>query len=182
MAALMAVGGCFLPLFRLQPNPHAPRIFFGDRLTVTETAWATHTEVPGQVIDQAAAPVGIPVVLAVVVLAAAAFAGFSRPGRGLARWLVSAGAFFTAGVVVTIGMSGVGWGALSGGIDLEVVTATGMWLLIGAAVLAAAAAVLAHLPAWWHAGDNWSDPALAYADTPTPPDGVAITVLPPDDE
>ena len=27
---------------------------------------------------------------------------------------------------------------------------------------------------------DWADPDLAYADTPTPPIGVAITVLPPD--
>jgi hypothetical protein len=84
-------------------------------------------------------------------------------------------------VVTTVGMSGLGWSAMADGMDLEVVTAAGMWLLIGATVLAAVAAVLAYLPAWRRTGDDWADPTLAYADTPTPPTGVAITVLPPEE-
>ena len=75
-------------------------------------------------------------------------------------------------------MSGLGWSAMADGVDLEVVVASGMWLLIVATALAGVAAVLAHLPT----NDGWADPSLAYADTPTPPSGVAITVLPPEPE
>jgi len=68
-------------------------------------------------------------------------------------------------------------------VGLEVSTGLGMWLLTLATVLAAGAAVLAHLPALRHPRNpGWADPAVAYADTPTPPSGVAITVLPPEDE
>jgi hypothetical protein len=136
-------------------------------------------ELPGQApVDQAGSPVGVPVLIAVVVLVVAALAGFSRAGRGAGRWLIAGGAVFTAGVVATVGMSGIGLSAVGDGLDLEVTIAPGMWLLIAGALLAAAAAVVAHLPF----RKPWADPALAYADTPTPPSGVAITVLPPDDE
>ncbi|MEU8634723.1 hypothetical protein AB0C38_21310 [Amycolatopsis sp. NPDC048633] len=182
VAALMTAFGCFLPLFRLQQHVSVRQRFFEARLTVTETAWGSRVEIPGQdAVDQGASPVGIPLILAVIVLAVAAFAALSRPGRGAGRWLIGAGALFTAGVVTTVGMSGLGWSAMADSMDLEVVTAAGMWLLIGATVLAAVAAVLAYLPAWRRTGDDWADPALAYADTPTPPSGVAITVLPPEE-
>jgi hypothetical protein len=181
VAALMTTGGCFLPLFRLQQHVSVRQRFFEARLTVTETAWGSRVEIPGQdAVDQAASPVGIPLILAVIVLVAAAFTA-SRPDRGLGRWLIAAGALFTAGVVTTVGMSGLGWSAMADSMDLEVVTAAGMWLLVGATVLAAVAAVLAYLPAWRRTGDDWADPDLAYADTPTPPSGVAITVLPPEE-
>ncbi|MEV4149025.1 hypothetical protein AB0J40_35575 [Amycolatopsis sp. NPDC049691] len=174
-AALLATGGLFLPLFRLQQHVSVRQRYFDAQLTVTETAWGSRIEIPGQeATDQASSPVGIPVVLAVLLLAIAAFTAFARPRRG--RWLVGAGAFFTGGVVLTVGMSGLGWSAMADGMDLEVTTAAGMWLLIAATAVAAAAAVVAALP-----GRNWADPALAYADTPTPPSGVAITVLPPEE-
>jgi hypothetical protein len=181
IAALMTVGGLFLPLFRLQQHINIRRGFFEAQLTVTETAWVSRTEIPGQeVTEQAAPPVGIPLILAVLVLAVAAFTAYSRPDRGLGRWLIAAGTFFTAGVVSTAGMTGPGWASMADGLDLEVVTGAGMWLLIGATALAAVAAVLAYLPARRRTLGGWADPALAYADTPTPPTGVAITVLPPE--
>jgi hypothetical protein len=127
--------------------------------------------------------VGIPVIIAIVVLAVASFAAFARPDRGLSRWLLSAGALFTAGVVTTIGVARFELAAIAGEeVGLEVSTGPGMWLLALATVLATVAAVLAYLPLR-NAGRNpgWADPAVAYADTPTPPSGVAITVLPPDE-
>lgn len=174
-AALMAAGGLFFPLFRLQQHVSVRQRFFEARLTVTQTVWGSRIEIPGQeAVDQAAAPVGIPVILAVILLAVAAFTTFARSRRG--RWLIGAGAFFTGGVVVTVGMIGPGWSAMADGLDFEVVTGAGMWLLIGAAAAAAAAAVIVALPS-----KSWADPTLAYADTPTPPTGVAITVLPPEE-
>ncbi|WP_410639607.1 hypothetical protein [Amycolatopsis sp. lyj-346] len=180
-AALLAAVGCFLPLFEMSQELDLRQGFISARLTITESAWGNRVEVSGQeVTDRPGAPVGIPVFIAVVVLAVAAFAGFSRPGRGLTRWLLSAGAVFTAGVVTTVGMSRFELAAIAGReVDVEVTTEPGMWLLIVAAALAAAAAVLAHLP---RRKPGWADPAAAYADTPTPPSGIAITVLPPDDE
>ncbi|MGK3207555.1 hypothetical protein [Amycolatopsis sp. MEPSY49] len=177
-AALLATGGLFFPLFRLQQHVSVRQRVFEARLTVTQTAWGSRIEIPGQeAVDQGAAPVGIPVILAVLLLAVAAFTAFARSRRG--RWLIGAGAFFTGGVVVTVGMIGPGWSAMADGLDFEVVTTAGMWLLIGAAAAAAAAAVIAALPGKTR---DWADPTLAYADTPTPPSGVAITVLPPEQQ
>jgi hypothetical protein len=183
VAALLTVAGCFLPLFRIQQRVTVGQRFFEAQLTITQTAWNTLIEIPGQdAAERPAAPLGIPLIIVAAVLAVAAFTAFSRPGRGLARWLVSASAVFTAGVVVTVGMSRFEWSALVGIGELESVTAIGMWLLILATVLAAAAGVVAYLPAWKRATEDWADPAIAYTDTPTPPAGVAITVLPLDDE
>ncbi|WIV58765.1 hypothetical protein [Amycolatopsis nalaikhensis] len=178
-AALMAALGVFLPLFRVEQRMGRGQRFFQAPLTVTETAWGTRTDFPGQeAIDQGGPPVGIPLIAAVVLLVVAAVLAFSRPDRPLGRWLLAAGAFFTAGVVFTVGMSGLGWSAIADAAEFEVSTAAGMWLLIGATVLAAAAAVVAALLV---KNRGWADPALAYSDTPTPPSGVAITVLPPDE-
>ena len=183
-AALMVLLGSFLPLFVIQQ-------YLGGReatvagVTANETAWGTTYEVPGQdAVDQGGAPVGIPLLFAVAVLTAAALVAFPRPGGALGRWLIAAGAVFTAGVVATIGMTGIGWSVTAGRNDLLVSVAPGMWLLIAGAVVAAAAAVLAHLPVRGRgrAISGWADPAVAYADTPTPPSGVAITVLPPEPE
>ncbi|WIX87499.1 hypothetical protein [Amycolatopsis sp. DG1A-15b] len=185
LAAVLAVGGCFLPLFRMLQDLNFRQGFIGAQLTITETAWGNRIEITGQpVTDRPGVPVGIPVVIAVVVLAVAAIAAFARPDRGLTRWLLSAGALFTAGVVTTTWMSRFELAAIADEeAGLEVSTGPGMWLLTLATVLAAAAAVLGYLPLRnFGRNPGWADPALAYADTPTPPSGVAITVLPPDDE
>ncbi len=184
LAAVLAVGGCLLPLFQMVQELSLRQGIGDPRLTITETAWSSRIEVTGQPpTDRPGVPVGIPVIVAVVLLAAAAFAAFSRPGRGLTRWFLSAGAVFTAGVVTTIGMFRFELDAIAGEeADLAVVTGPGMWLLILAAVAAAGAAALAHLPQLSRLRNPaWADPAVAYADTPTPPSGVAITVLPPDE-
>jgi hypothetical protein len=177
----MAVGGLFLPLFRIQQKLSLRRPSYETQLSMTQTVWGTRIEIPGQeAADRAGAPIGIPLIIAVTVLLVASFVAFTRPEHGLARRLVAAGAVFTAGVVTTVGMSRFEWSGYAGAEELDVVTTLGMWLLILATVLAVAAAVIAYLPVWRDAGDDWADPALAYADTPTPPTGVAITLLPPD--
>ncbi|MEU7784170.1 hypothetical protein [Amycolatopsis sp. NPDC049159] len=177
LAALLTVAGTLLPLFRVQEHLSVRQRSFETRLVITQTAWGTSVEIPGQdATDRAGAPLGVPLVLAAVLLFAAAFVAFSRTGRG--RLLIGAAAVFTAGVVTTVGMNRFELSALVGDVDLEVVTATGMWLLILAAAVAVAAAVVAHLPL---RNRDWADPAVAYADTPTPPSGVAITVLPPEE-
>ena len=182
VAALMTVGGLFLPLFRVQQQLSLRRPSYEAQVSMTQTVWGTRIEVPGQeAAERAGAPVGIPLILVVIVLFVATFVAFTQPGRGVARRLVAAGAVFTAGVVTTIGMSRFEWANIPGAEELDVVTTLGMWLLILATVLVAVAAVVAYLPGWRQtAGDDWADPTLAYADTPTPPTGVAITLLPPD--
>ncbi|MEV6831312.1 hypothetical protein [Amycolatopsis sp. NPDC051102] len=173
----MTALGAFLPLFRIRQSLGAVQRFLEAQMTVTETAWGSSFEVPGQeVVDQQGSPVGVPLLVAVAVLVAGALITFVRPGPG--RWLVAAGAVFAAGVVATVGMDGIGWSVSARGESLDVALAPGMWLLIGGTVTAAAAAVLTGLP---HRRPGWADPAVAYADTPTPPSGVAITVLPPDE-
>jgi hypothetical protein len=183
VAAVLAAGGCFLPLFHIEQRAGRAEGLSRFGITVVETAWRTRYEIAGQdAVDQPGSPVGIPLVAAIIVLAAAALLASSRPGSALARRLVAAGAVFTAGVVATIGTSGLGWSARADrDTELEVTTAAGMWLLLAAAVVAAAAAVVAYVPGLRRTSGGWADPALAYADTPTPPSGVAITLLPPEE-
>jgi hypothetical protein len=183
VAAFMAALGSFLPLFRIRQQLGAGREFLDSQMTVTQTAWGSTYELPGQeMVDQSGSPVGIPLLIAVVLLTAAALTAFARPEHRLGRWLIGTGAVFTAGVVTTVGMSGIGWSVMAGDDRLAVDTGPGMWLLIAGTVVAAAAAVLAHLPVRNYVTGDWADPAVAYADTPTPPSGVAITVLPPEPE
>ncbi|MCR6485228.1 hypothetical protein M8542_20580 [Amycolatopsis sp. OK19-0408] len=181
LAALLTVGGLFLPLFRLQQQIGVRQRFLDARLTVSQTAWGIQFDFPGQEIDdRPAAPVGIPLVVAVLLLAVAALTAFSRPDRALSRWLVGAGAVFATGVVATVGMIGLEFDAIAEpDADTEVGVGLGMWLLVLAVLAAVAAAVVAYLPRWRSA--EWADPELAYRDTPTPPTGVAITVLPPEE-
>ncbi|MEU4252541.1 hypothetical protein AB0F15_34570 [Amycolatopsis sp. NPDC026612] len=181
IAAVMTALGSFLPLFRIRQQIGSGQQFLDNPMIVTETAWGSSFEIPGQeVTDQTGSPVGIPLLIAVVLLVAAALTLFPRTSHRLGRRLIAAGAAFTAGVVITVAMSGIGWSALAGGGELEVATAPGMWLLIAGTVAAAAAAAVAYLPARGRFAGDWADPAVAYADTPTPPAGVAITVLPPE--
>jgi hypothetical protein len=186
--ALLVLGACFLPLFRIEQHVSAQQTFFTPKLIFTETAWSSQVSAEGnESIEQPAAPVGIPLVVAVAVLAVAAVFGFSRRGR-LGHRLAVAGASFAAGIAATIGMSGFGWSSGFGDQGLDVSLGLGLWSLIAGVAVAVAAVVLGYLPA--REPDDWSDPALAYADTPTPPTGFAaptiegaglsITVLPPE--
>jgi hypothetical protein len=183
LAALLAGLGSFLPLFLVRQHLGQGGLIGAPDVTAVQTAWGVSYQYPGQeTTDVSSSPMGIPLLVAVALLTVAAFFAAARPGRVLTRALVVAGAAFTAGAVATIAMNGVGWSATEQ-IELDVTIAPGLWLLIGAILLAVVAAVVAHLalrPAGGPAG--WADPAAAFADTPTPPSGVAITVLPPDDE
>ncbi|MEA5362055.1 hypothetical protein VA596_21145 [Amycolatopsis sp., V23-08] len=188
-AALLVLGACFLPLFRIEQHLSPQQTFFTPKLIFTETAWSSQVSAQGnETVEQPAAPVGIPLVIAVVVLGAGAVFGFSRWGR-LGHRLAVVGASFAAGTTLTIGMSGYGWSSGLGDQTLDVSLGLGLWSVIAGVVVAVVAVVLGYLPA--RAPDDWADPALAYADTPTPPagfalptvedaDGVAITVLPPE--
>jgi hypothetical protein len=184
LGALLVLGGCFLPLFRIEQHVTPQQTYFTPKLVFTESAWSSEVSAEGNdPIEQPAAPVGIPMVAAVVVLAAASGFAFSgRSGRSgrLGHRLTAVGASFAAGVAATIGMSAFGWSSGLGDEGLDVSLGLGLWLLILGVVFAAGSAVLGYLTP---AGPRpaWADPGAAYADTPTPPSGIAITVLPPED-
>ncbi|RSM50297.1 hypothetical protein DMA12_02800 [Amycolatopsis balhimycina DSM 5908] len=184
----MAAIGSFLPLFLIRQHAGAGGLLAGVDVTVVQTAWGTSYQFPGQeATDAAGSPMGIPLLVAVVLLTVVAFVAATRPERALARTLTVAGAAFTAGAVATVAMSGFGWSAMREAVELDISIASGLWLLTVATLVAVAAAVMAHLSLRKADGNadgtaGWADPAVAFADTPTPPSGVAITVLPPDDE
>ncbi|WP_410596014.1 hypothetical protein [Amycolatopsis sp. lyj-23] len=178
LSALLTALGVFLPLFLIRETLGGDRSFDAE-VSITETAWGHIFELPGQeATEQAGSPLGLPLLCAAVLLVVAAVVALLRPDRPLGRWLVAAGAVFGAGVVFTIATDGIGWGAGPAGAGVDVTVGPGMWLAVAGTVAAVAAAVLAHLPR----RPGWADPAVAYADTPTPPSGVAITVLPPDED
>jgi hypothetical protein len=181
VAALLVLGAVFLPLFQVEQHVTAQQTFFTPKLVFTETAWSSRVSAEGnESVEQPAAPVGIPVVIAVALLAAAAVFGFSRTSR-VGHRLTAAGTSFAAGTALTIGMSGFGWSSGFGREGLDVSLGLGLWLLIAGVVAGVAATVAGYLPIRAPDGD-WADPTLAYADTPTPPSGIAVTVLPPEPE
>lgn len=190
--ALLTLAGGFLPLYLIR---QAFGFQYGSSsdeqvLLTIMTPWRLEYSGAGQ--DPASvpgAPLGAPLLLAAMTLLAAAVAGFihasNRSEGVLARRLTFAGAIFLAGVVVTIGMEGLSWAFRDDPqVRVSISVEPGMWLLILAVPIAAAAAFVTHrqlrepIPAW-------ADPAVAFADTATPPNGipvqtvdVAITLLP----
>ncbi|MFC4082730.1 hypothetical protein ACFSYJ_12660 [Amycolatopsis samaneae] len=180
---VLTVAGASLDLFRTEPGLGRHRLSgdgFGSAAFL-RTAWDTRFTVGGRTAaTQPAAPVGIPLIIATLLLVVAVAVGVRYALRGsagvLARRLTAAGAVFLAGVVCTIGVGGIDW---STNVDMETSPEPGMWLLVAAVVVAAAATVMIHLrgPA---PTAGWADPHLAFADTPTPSTGVSITVLPPE--
>ncbi len=181
LGALLVLGASFLPLLRIEQHVTPQQTFFTPKLVFTQSAWSSQVSAEGNYsIDQPAAPVGIPIVIAVAVLAAAAVFSFTRRSGRLGARLTVIGASFAAGVAATIGMSAFGFSSGLGDEGLDVSLGLGLWSLILGVVLAVASAVLGHLtPA--EPSPAWADPGAAYADTPTPPSGIAITVLPPED-
>lgn len=193
VAAALTFAGGFLPLFEIRETfgPDFSASSEDRGVLFTYTGWRTQLSFPGQEVqDQPSAPLGAPLLLAAALLLAVAVAGViyaSRRSEGvLARWLALAAAVFLPGVVLTIGMEGLGTAIR----DENGVTSTslgsGMWLLILATLLAAGAAVVGAL--WTREPvPAWADPAVAFADTATPPSGipvqtaeVSITLLPPE--
>ncbi|WP_206787571.1 hypothetical protein [Amycolatopsis sp. MtRt-6] len=175
LAVALAVTGTFLPLFRNEQP------FTSGTVRTVVGAWRTHVTLPGRdEISGPSAPLGAALLVGAAILLAAAILGFRRPGPAASRTTL-AGAAFLLGAVGTVGTLGVQWlydpGRTGPGLSLE----PGLWLLIAAALTAMAAAALSlREPA--PGRPEWADPAVAYADTTTPPSGVAITVLPPERE
>jgi hypothetical protein len=181
-------GGLVLPLFRAVHT--FSQMQAGALAVITTSAWSTRFQITtDDALDRPGAPFGIPIIVTMVLLVAAAGLLIARRRPG--AWLGQLGTVFAAGVVLTIEMYGLGQGASEQTDRVDLTTELGMWLLIGGTLVAAAAAVVAHR-ATAAAAEDWANPAVAYADTETPPSGfampgapapgeVAITVLPPDD-
>jgi drug/metabolite transporter (DMT)-like permease len=180
-------GGLVLPLFRAVHTLSQMRA--GALAVVTTSAWSTRFQVTtDESLDRPGAPFGVPITVTVVLLAAAV--GLLLARQRLGAWLGQVGVVFAAGVVLTIEMVGLGQGQSEQFDSVELTTGLGMWLLVTGTLVAAAAAVVTHRTGANRAAD-WADPAVAYADTDTPPSGfampevqspggVAITVLPPE--
>jgi hypothetical protein len=190
-AALTLIGG-FLPLFEIRPESVRGLLASGNEgALLAVTGWRTRLYLPGQEVqDEPSAPLGAPLLLAAAVFLAAAVAGViyaSRLSEGvLARWLTLSGAVFLPGVVFTIGMVGLGTSVRDDSSATTTAIGSGMWLLILATLIAVAAVVIGALRTREPA-PAWADPAVAFADTATPPSGipvqtaeVAITLLPPE--
>lgn len=99
---------------------------------------------------------GVPLLLASAILLAAAVLGAAtrRPARRTTQGIRS---LFE-----------------NSGLRVSTTPLAGTWVLLAAVAVAAGAAL-----SQWGARE-WADPEAAYADTPTPPSGVVITVLPPE--
>ncbi|MGK3207556.1 hypothetical protein [Amycolatopsis sp. MEPSY49] len=172
-ATALTVVGTFLPFLRteqavgLEPSGIAQ---------TTLRAWRIDFTFPGQgEISSPSAPVGVPLLLAAAILLAAAVLGLVR--RRPARRTTLVGAAFLAGAVCTVAVQGMRSLVDDRGPQVSTTPLAGTWVLLAAVAVAAGAAVLSH----WGT-PNWADPEAAYADTPTPPSGVVITVLPPKDD
>lgn len=169
-ATALTVVGTFLPFFRteqavgLEPSGIAQ---------TTLRAWRIDYSFPGQgEMTSPSAPLGVPLLLASAILLAAAVLGVVT--RRPARRTTLVGAAFLAGTVCTIAAQGIRSLFENSGLRVSTTPLAGTWVLLAAVVVAAGAAL-----SQWGARE-WADPEAAYADTPTPPSGVVITVLPPE--
>ncbi|WP_410668509.1 hypothetical protein [Amycolatopsis sp. cmx-4-68] len=180
LAVVLTVAGAFLPLFRsVEPIGSGA----DDVIRSVMGAWAIRYKFPGHdEISSSSAPVGLPLLVASAILLAAAVLGIRqaatrRPGPAAGRTTL-VGAAFLLGAVATVGMLGTRLSD-AGRTRAETTLGLGLWLLVAAALAAAVAAVLS-LRERAAGRPEWADPDVAYADTTTPPSGVAITVLPPE--
>ncbi len=176
-ATALTVVGTFLPFFRteqsvgLEPSGIAQ---------TTLRAWRIDFSFPGQgEISSPSAPLGVPLLLAAAILVAAAILGAVT--RKPARRTTLVGAAFLAGAVCTVAVQGMRGLVDDGRPQVSTTPLAGTWVLLAAVVVAAGAAVLSNAGRL-AATPGWADPEAAYADTPTPPSGVVITVLPPEDD
>ncbi|WP_328445505.1 hypothetical protein [Amycolatopsis sp. NBC_00438] len=184
LAAVATLAAGFLPLFSTEQV-----LGRGDDsrgvLRYTQSGWSTVFGLPGEDSgSQPSEPLGVALLVAALVLLVALVFVIRQVVTGrasaAARGVTLGGAAFLAGVVLATAMAGIPAPVDTGRLRFETSLEAGMWLLFLAVVAAAAAAVLGYLtPAG--AGPAWADPGTAYADTPTPPSGIAITVLPPGD-
>ncbi|WP_410650142.1 hypothetical protein [Amycolatopsis sp. cmx-4-54] len=150
-------------------------------IVFVQGAWETKAYQSGHpAFTTSTSPIGIPLLVAAVLLLAATIvstrvAGHRRPGT-LDRWLTTIAAVFLAGVVSSVATLGSGR-VLGDDITVTLTLEAGMWALFAAVVAAAGAAVMSHrvqddeVPV---SGDQ------SLADMLTPKDGISITVLPPE--
>ncbi|WP_284745396.1 hypothetical protein [Amycolatopsis sp. RTGN1] len=183
LSLALTVFGTFLPFFRteqslgMEPSGVA---------RTTLRAWRIDFSFPGEgELSAPSVPLGFPLLLASAILLAAAVLGIRqaathRPSAA-ARRTTLAGAAFLAGAVGTIGMQGARGVFDVSSTQVTTTALAGMWVLV-AAVLAAVAAALLNHRRLAEGRPEWADPAVAFADTRTPPSGVVITVLPPEDD
>ncbi|MFL6142384.1 MAG: hypothetical protein ACJ72N_11035 [Labedaea sp.] len=142
VAAALTATGSFLPLFVSTVRLGYPNV----ELVTTVTAWglrATANGLPDS--TNGVAPLNaLPLVLAVVLLLAAVLLARRR-----AATAVAAAAFLT-GAVATVGMQELAWKhnfeptgvtATIPNLGVDLAVGSGFWLLVGAAVLAVAAAL-----------------------------------------
>ncbi|MCR6485229.1 hypothetical protein M8542_20585 [Amycolatopsis sp. OK19-0408] len=183
LALALTIAGTFLPFFRIEQAMGAGS---GESMHNVLRAWRIDYAFPGQPEQTSPGPpLGLPLVLASVLLLAALVltvrqAATGRPLAAARRTTLVAAAFL-AGAVCTIAVQGAG-NLFEDGAPLTVTTVlAGLWLLFAAVLVAAGAAALTHRAAA-ASRPEWADPTVAYADTTTPPSGVAITVLPPEDD
>ncbi|MEV6645209.1 hypothetical protein [Amycolatopsis sp. NPDC051371] len=183
VALALTVFGTFLPFFTTeQPLGLEPS---GVARTI-QRAWRIDFSFPGQgELSSPSVPLGFPLLLASAILLAAAVLGTRQAVTGrpsaAARRTTLAGAAFLAGAVCTIGMQGARNLFYDGAPQLQTTAMAGMWVLVAAVLAAAAATALSHRR-FAEGRPEWADPAVAFADTTTPPSGVVITVLPPEDD
>ncbi|MFJ7210416.1 hypothetical protein [Amycolatopsis sp. NPDC098790] len=169
VATALTVVGTFLPFFRteqvigLEPSGLA---------RTTTRAWRIDYTFPGQgEISSPSAPLGVPLLLAAAILLAALVLGLVTRRPAFRTTLV--GAAFLAGAVCTVVVQGMRSLFDDNRLEVSTTPLAGTWVLLAAVAVAGVAAGLAR-------PRGWADPEAAYADTPTPPSGVAITVLPPE--
>ncbi|SEF31392.1 hypothetical protein SAMN05421837_105717 [Amycolatopsis pretoriensis] len=169
VASVLTVVGTFLPFFRteqvigLEPSGLA---------RTTTRAWRIDFTFPGQgEISSPSAPLGVPLLLAAAILLAAVVLGVVK--RRPAPRTTLLGAAFLGGAVCTVVAQSMRGLFDDRGEQVTTTPLAGTWFLLAAVAVAAVAAV-------WERPRGWADPEAAYADTPTPPSGVVITVLPPE--
>lgn len=179
LAMVLALVGCFFPLFRSQHRTDFDQGQSFELVTV-QSAWGSEFVQMGESFKQSSTPVGFPLLIAATLLLAALFvsarAAYLRPSNALDRWLITCAAVFLAGAVATIGMLGIGMG-IGPTIKSTTTLEAGMWALFAAVAASVGAAVMSHRVAEAEVPVA-GDPSLA--DLPTPKDGISITVLPPE--
>ncbi|MGW3967405.1 hypothetical protein ACWED2_46845 [Amycolatopsis sp. NPDC005003] len=174
LAAGLTVAGTFLPLLHLEQPTGAP----SEVITWVIGAWRTRFRFPGQdEVDSPSSPVGAPLLLGAAILLVAAVLGIRKRGRA-AGLTTLGGAAFLLGAVCTAGVQAATRLFEDDPVEAETTLGAGLWLLIAAVLVAAAAAALSFRASG--GTPDWADPTVAYADTETPPSGVVITVLPPE--
>ncbi|MFI7118202.1 hypothetical protein [Amycolatopsis sp. NPDC049868] len=180
LALVLTLVGCFFPLFKTE---HRFAFDVSEQLLVVfeQSAWdTTAIQANEPAFTTSTSPLGIPLLVAAVLLLAATIvstraAGRLRPGV-IDRWLTTIAAVFLAGVVSSVATLSSGR-QLGEDVKVTLTLEAGMWALFAAVVAAAGAAVMSHrvqdeeVPV---SGDS------ALAEMLTPKDGVSITVLPPE--